>query len=85
MGDGVVAIGAGSEGFEGGTAARFEWLLSELGWTKAAFARKAGLVPETVSRWVEPPAWAIQWLEAERMALGMRTICAVVTMLSSPS
>lgn len=62
----------------GNPSEEFAWLLSELGWSKAEFSRRAGYHAETVSRWEEPPMWALRWLRAERMALGMRVIVEAV-------
>lgn len=80
MGDQVVGVLVGTPpaGEFGSGTEEFAWLLSELGWSKAEFSRRAGYHAETVSRWEEPPMWALRWLRAERMALGMRVIVEAV-------
>lgn len=43
-------------------------LLSSLGWSQAKFARKLGVDPNTVTRWIRGyspvPKWALEYLQA---------------------
>ena len=41
----------------------FKAYLDYFGWSKAQFAKKIGVTPDTVSRWKEPPKLVMLYLE----------------------
>lgn len=50
-------------------AAEFRRLLLELGWSRASLARRLGLLPNTVQKWVRPPRYALAYV---RLAVRLR-------------
>lgn len=45
------------------TIPEFNISLKGLGWSRAAFAKKLGIAPNTISRWRTVPQYAVAYLE----------------------